>query len=718
MTKSYGSQSMIAPLQTVLVRRPDDAFGANFALIGNAFSDRDNNGFDVTDQDAIYADHADIGSTYGLAYNRTDDEIYAGAFMKYLSGFGDGTGTATGQTDGSTGAIYKVDRATNTISVLLDLPASEAGANPHPNSTTDWLCDPAINEAGKIGWGDLEMAEDDSVLYAMNLFNRALYQINPTTGAVLSTHPVPGATGGPAWSESTCNGTGDIARPFALEVKDGLVYVGLTCENNSIAESQAIASDYLYVFTFDPAANSYSSTPVLDFALNASFTGAGGFTFSGNPAWDTWTEDPVTDNNPINGLDYQPWLTDLEFDGEDLLLGIRNRSMDYKAALDGAGYGDPLTNTCSGETVARANAGGAVLRACFDGNGLVFESGGSCGGVQGYGDLNPTDTDNTEFFYELHAQHRWDHLGSLVNPAGFSEVGATTIPGGSRGAVAYYDDVAEFTWRTTSGDQYKGQYSSVSGLSTGGFFGKQNGMGDLEALCDPAPVEVGNYVWNDADGDGQQGPDESGIPNVVVGLYDSGGALVATATTDADGKYIFSNQAEDWEGNALSNTASEIYGLNLDPNGTYTLAVLDSNFDTGQALDGLSMTVANAEGTTNDPSVDNSDSDHTAVSVGSGGDAASNGVTFTLNGAGTNNHSFDFGATDTQPVSLGSSVWEDLNGDGTQNAGEPGILGATVTLWVDNGNGVFIPAVDYNGDPGPGFKTIHRTYIIGLGYKF
>ncbi len=27
MTKSYGSQSMIAPLQTVLVRRPDDAFG-------------------------------------------------------------------------------------------------------------------------------------------------------------------------------------------------------------------------------------------------------------------------------------------------------------------------------------------------------------------------------------------------------------------------------------------------------------------------------------------------------------------------------------------------------------------------------------------------------------------------------------------------------------------------------------------------------------------
>lgn len=197
---------------------PADGFGGNFALIGNAFSYRANNAFLDAEQDAIYARHADIGATYGLAYNRTDGEIYAGAFMKFLSGFGDGTGTATGQTDGSTGAIYKVDRATNTVSVLLDLPASETGANPHPNSTTNWFCDPAINEVGKIGWGDLEMAEDDSVLYAMNLFNRALYQINPTTGAVLSTHPVPGATGGPAWSETTCNGTGDVARPFALEV--------------------------------------------------------------------------------------------------------------------------------------------------------------------------------------------------------------------------------------------------------------------------------------------------------------------------------------------------------------------------------------------------------------------------------------------------------------------------------------------------------------------
>ncbi len=35
--------------------------------------------------------------------------------------------------------------------------------------------------------------------------------------------------------------------------------------------------------------------------------------------------------------------------------------------------------------------------------------------------------------------------------------------------------------------------------------GKSSGLGDLELLTDPAPVEIGNRVWLDSDRDGIQG---------------------------------------------------------------------------------------------------------------------------------------------------------------------------------------------------------------------
>lgn len=45
-------------------------------------------------------------------------------------------------------------------------------------------------------------------------------------------------------------------------------------------------------------------------------------------------------------------------------------------------------------------------------------------------------------------------------------------------------------------------------------------------------------------------------------------------------------------------------------------------------------------------------------------------------------------------VSIGSFIWEDVDRDGLQDAGEPGIDGATVSLWVDDGTGTFVAATD------------------------
>lgn len=60
---------------------------------------------------------------------------------------------------------------------------------------------------------------------------------------------------------------------------------------------------------------------------------------------------------------------------------------------------------------------------------------------------------------------------------------------------------------------------------------------------------IGDTVFNDFDGDGVQDPGEPGIGGVEVKLYSDGGtlgvidggdAVVATLTTDANGRYLFS----------------------------------------------------------------------------------------------------------------------------------------------------------------------------------
>ena len=59
---------------------------------------------------------------------------------------------------------------------------------------------------------------------------------------------------------------------------------------------------------------------------------------------------------------------------------------------------------------------------------------------------------------------------------------------------------------------------------------------------EPEVGTIGNYVWFDEDGDGDQDAGEAGIPNVQVELYQDPGAgyvLVATTYTDANGGYLF-----------------------------------------------------------------------------------------------------------------------------------------------------------------------------------
>ncbi|GAB3598066.1 SdrD B-like domain-containing protein [Microbacterium tumbae] len=57
----------------------------------------------------------------------------------------------------------------------------------------------------------------------------------------------------------------------------------------------------------------------------------------------------------------------------------------------------------------------------------------------------------------------------------------------------------------------------------------------------PAKVSIGDYVWIDADDDGQQDAGEAPVAGIAVRLLDADGEEVGSTTTDADGYYSFTD---------------------------------------------------------------------------------------------------------------------------------------------------------------------------------
>ena len=154
---------------------------------------------------------------------------------------------------------------------------------------------------------------------------------------------------------------------------------------------------------------------------------------------------------------------------------------------------------------------------------------------------------------------------------------------------------------TSGGDLYR---YVVYDSGTPGGSGKAVGLGDLEALCDPAPIEIGNRVWLDTDRDGIQDAGEGGLSGIAVQLY-QGLTLVTTVTTDANGNYKFTG---------------------LLPNTAYTISLA-----LGQAALGSKPLSTNNVGTN-----DLIDSDMSKV--------GNTGVIFLTTGYyGENNHTFDIG---------------------------------------------------------------------------
>lgn len=178
-----------------------------------------------------------------------------------------------------------------------------------------------------------------------------------------------------------------------------------------------------------------------------------------------------------------------------------------------------------------------------------------------------------------------------------------------------------------------------------------------------APASLGNRVWYDADGDGLQDGEETGVPGVIVTLYRADGTIVATTRTDADGFYEFVN------------LPPGDYFLEFEPRVGYRSTRADQGSD------------------------DTVDSDV---------DVATKRTIVTTLEPGEYDMSWDYGififndrtGSLTLPAAIGNRVWLDEDRDGVQGDPlyEPGVPGVTVKLYDSQGQLVAIDVTDENGE--------------------
>ena len=516
----------------------------------------------------LLATGVQMGAVWGVAYQRSTGLIFTSAFTKRHMGFG----------SLGTGGIYTINPTTSTVIPWLDvqtLAGVSTGSNPHTGLPADLTTpnnDPnAVDAVGKISIGDLDISEDGKTLYAVNLAGRELLIIDIATKTLTSRIAIPD----PGCSSSSDN------RPFGLGIKDGVVYLGTVCSGESTGNLSDVQGFILKL-------NGTSFTTVVSFPIQATRTTdcAGG-----GCDWQAWTSS-FNSTGVFSSLILlpQPIIADIEFDANgSLIVGLMDR---WGHIAGWQNYGPTGTTAISGLS------SGDIVRICRNSDGSYSYQGNAGCPLSQY----------SETYFDGGA-HLESSFGGLLSLPSARELifPAVGIKGGGRGGIRRSDN-------TNGGYLAEGLVYNNVGL--GPNTGKADGLGDIEALCSQAPIEIGNRVWTDTDRDGIQDAGESGINGLTVDLYE-GSTIVGTTTTDANGEYYFNN------------TNVNLNGVSgLKPDSSYQIRIAK----TQAAITSLEVTTSNINSNGSDM-IDND-------AVLSGTNAV---IDVTLGSAGQNNHTLDFG---------------------------------------------------------------------------
>ncbi|MBO0952511.1 SdrD B-like domain-containing protein, partial [Fibrella forsythiae] len=570
---------------------------------------------------------AQVGSVWGSAYQRSSGKLFSAAFLKRHVGLGPlGLGGIYVTTNVSFTATAPTSASYANLATLgLNLGATALGTRTLPSSGTVSSADPnSFSLVGKAGLGGMAFSDDETKLYVIDLSGRQLVVLNVGSPAKASLTAADVQTVALPATAVCTNGT---ARPFGITVYQGKVYVGVVCTGEAAAG--VAANLQANVYALDVATQTFSTTPVLTFPLtypkglvHASYPNLGS---TWNPWSDSFAEFNINATNTGTGTNNlavraalpQPILSAISFaDNGDMIVGF----MDRGGHQLGYRQRSPTDTGPTATSIYSGYVGGDILRARLNGTTWTLENNGSVtstalGTLTTAGASTSQGPGNGEFYFTEEYNNATTHQET-------SQGGTAVVPGTNQVVTTVMDPLTVFSggfswFNNTTGDDDKRYQIYVAPTGTAApTSGKANGLGGVTPVCYPAPVQIGNRVWRDTNDNGIQDPGEPVMAGVQVILRGPNN-FSATATTNANGNYYFTNAAG-------TNVSGFTYGLALTSGSSYTLS-----FPTNVSATTISTKPLSATGTN-------------ATRIDSDADAAGR-IVFTLGQAGVNNLSFDVG---------------------------------------------------------------------------
>ncbi len=459
----------------------------------------------------------DMGSTWGLAYQQSTDRLFAATVLKRHVGFGPGGIDAIYSVDG---ACFADEGATPT-SVWLNvntLPGVDVGTLNRPDlgpSTDDLSFDTeAFDGVGKLGLGGIAISDDERTLYAVNLNQREVLEIDIDSKTLVNRYPVD--------TNLTC--VGGVARPFAVTYHRGELYVGVTCTGEVDPFNNVLES---VVRRLNNGVFETVLTVPLDYLrgradISCPLTG-----------WFPWLDVFSIACSPL-AVFPQPILSSIEFGIDDCVsLGFIDRHGHQTGFQN---YTPTTTNLFEGIS------GGDLLRACVLADGSwQLESNGSVGGVTTAGADNMEGPGGGEFYFgDTYS------IGALTAHFEVALGGVAILPNSGEVVTTAFDPIDQVPGEVRTGGVRR--ISSETGdfvdayriyaFGAAGTFGKAAGLGDLALLCSAPPASVGDRLFRDDNGDGLQTASDLGMVGVDVQLFRDN-VFVEMTTTDGDGRYAF-----------------------------------------------------------------------------------------------------------------------------------------------------------------------------------
>jgi hypothetical protein len=592
----------------------------------------------------------EIGTVWGMGYQTARKRLFASTFLKRHSGLGplgmggvyvvSFTGASSGLltnsfdlqgvTPANGGAAIDLGSVTRTGSADYILPDD----NLNPSIDLD-----AFAKIGKAGFGGTEVGPDGNTLWLVNLNQRALISVDITDtlnyNGTVKQYLLSDFTNLP-----TCaNG---VLRPWGLKMHNGRGYLGCVCDAST---SQSATDLVAYVLSFDPAnptTFTVETTFNLDY-LREKATDFPAFGVTEDATWNAWADTWAQTNiglTPNSEEAYaQPILSDIDFsDNGSMILAFADRFGHQ------AGYQQYIA-VASAATIFSVNGAGDMIHVCNVNGVWKLEGATGCAvndATPAESALNNDGVSGTGEFY--YGDHFNDPLQSPVFNHNETSMGALAVLKGSNEVMSINVDPVDganfaydqgFVWYNTTTGARNDQFRLID---AGPASNKGNGLGDIEAICAPAPIEIGNYVWIDTDRDGVQDPNEGPLSNVTVKLYKMGTATaIASTTTNSDGEFYFKDYYE--FGNGYDTlTLGAMYFVVIGEGGQWSTANKSLTLSGVDYVSSVQNTTANGgnELNDNDAFVLN---DVTKSFNGYLVDT----LTIPSNGAGYVNHDLDFG---------------------------------------------------------------------------